>query len=427
MKNILTIAQREYLVQIRKKSFIVMTFLSPLLVLGFGVLVATLFVANESDYTIYIADNPPDIAEFIHQKDPKTYPLVPIASLPSLRVALRETDKFDGILILSDPSNTGQNTQLITNKTISKIQQERLSNLLAESYRDSRVRQLHLSPEDLKYLDEPVNLQVQNIKSSSEDSGISGTIKASLAFVLVYVTFMFIIMYGVRVMRSVLEEKSNRVIEIIISSVRPFELMLGKIIGVTGVALTQFACWILISVIGAIFLSRTSPTAPLNPPLEQNILQQIIPIIKTVSIELLNTNYIQIISVFILFFIFGYLLYSAIYSAIAAAVDSETETQQFTIFSLLPLTLGMYASFSIINHPDGPMAFWISMFPFTSPVAMVARIPFGVPLWQILLSLFILVTTMLAMVWMAARIYRIGILAHGSKPSLKQLARWIRG
>ena len=229
-------------------------------------------------------------------------------------------------------------------------------------------------------------------------------------------------------MRSVLEEKNNRVVEIIISSVKPFELMLGKIFGVTLVTLTQFVVWIAMSVGGALFFNTgfskmsTSPVETSGMPMSQDIGSMI----GEVSHALLSLNYPLIIGVFILFFLLGYVFYSSMYAAIGSAVDNDTETQQFTLFAVIPLMIGMYGSFTIMNNPDGPLAFWLSIVPFTSPVAMVARIPFGVPIWQILLSLVLLVCAVLFMVFVASKIYRIGILMYGNKASFKEIWKWIR-
>ena len=239
---------------------------------------------------------------------------------------------------------------------------------------------------------------------------------------------MFILMYGVRVMRSVLEEKNNRVVEIIISSVKPFELMMGKIIGVTFVALTQFSIWIMMSVAGAVFFNASFYRLPMNLPSGEVQTGNTDPniIISEVSHTLLEMNFPLIILVFILFFLLGYVFYSSIYAAIGSAVDNETETQQFTLIAVLPMMIGVYGSFSIINNPDGPMAFWLSIIPFTSPIAMVARIPYGVPVWQIGISLLLLLGAVLLIVYAAGKIYRTGILMYGNKLSLKNLYKWYR-
>ena len=207
--------------------------------------------------------------------------------------------------------------------------------------------------------------------------------------------------------------------------------MMGKILGVTLVALTQFAVWITMSVIGALFLN-TGFAAMKNqiPSGEQSAemvekfdIQQYA---TEISHTLLDMNFPLIIFVFIIFFLLGYIFYSSMYAAIGSAVDNETETQQFTLFAIIPLMLGMYGSFTIMNNPDGPLGFWLSIIPFTSPVAMIARIPFGVPAWQIALSIFLLLACTLLMVYIAAKVYRVGILMYGNKATAKELWKWIR-
>lgn len=229
-------------------------------------------------------------------------------------------------------------------------------------------------------------------------------------------------------MRSVLEEKNNRVVEIIISSVKPFDLMMGKIVGVTLVALTQFIVWIAMAVAGALLLtsSFSAMTKAVPAAGEMTDKMDFQQMAVEISQNLLELNFPLIIAVFIFFFLFGYIFYSSIYAAIGSAVDNETETQQFTMFAIVPLMVGVYGSFTIINNPDGPMGFWLSIIPFTSPVAMVARIPFGVPAWQILLSMGLLLISALFMIFVASKIYKVGILMYGNKATLKELWKWIK-
>lgn len=280
----------------------------------------------------------------------------------------------------------------------------------------------------MENLEKPFPLKINNVAENSENSDLELSVQTGLSFLLMYSTLMFIIIYGVRVMRSVLEEKNNRVVEILISSVKPFELMMGKILGVTGVALTQFFVWITMAVLGALFLNKgfgTLQTEMMNADEAANL--DFTATATEISHTLLSLNYPQIIVVFILFFLLGYIFYSSMYAAIGSAVDNETETQQFSLFAVVPLMIAMYGSFSVINNPESPMALWLSIIPFTSPVAMVARIPFGVPLWQILLSLSLLIISALLMVWIAGKIYRVGILMYGNKATFRELWKWIKG
>lgn len=204
---------------------------------------------------------------------------------------------------------------------------------------------------------------------------------------------------------------------------------MGKILGVTMVALTQFIVWISMSVVGALVLNTGFSTMPKSiPGADQDVASKfdIMEMGTQISHSLLQLNFPLIIFVFIVFFLLGYMFYSSIYAAVGSAVDNETETQQFTIFAVLPLMLGMYGSFTVMNNPDGPLGFWLSIIPFTSPVAMIARIPFGVPVWQIVLSISLLLGTTIFMIFVAGKIYRVGILMHGNKASLKEIWKWIK-
>ena len=232
---------------------------------------------------------------------------------------------------------------------------------------------------------------------------------------LMYCVFTFIMMYGIRVMRSVLEEKNNRVVEILISSVKPFELMMGKILGVTGVALVQFGVWV-VMIFASVMTLGSSNVGMVSGVAE----------VQMVLSALSQINYGLILFVFVIYFLLGYLFYSAMYAAIGSAVDNETETQQFTLFAILPMMLGFYGSITIMNNPDGPMSFWLSMIPFTSPIAMLARIPFDVPVWELVLSIVILLVSTLGMVFIASKIYRVGILMYGNKVTLKELWKWMK-
>jgi ABC-2 type transport system permease protein len=318
----------------------------------------------------------------------------------------------------------------LTNKKIGVDTKVSVSSDLSNILKKEKIKMLGISEDRIVNLDKSFKIISQNVTESDRpESDLAFGIKTALSFGLMYVVFMFIIIYGVRVMRSVLEEKNNRVVEIIISSVKPFELMMGKILGVTLVALTQFIVWIAMSVTAALFLNTGFAAMQKNMPAEQGEMMKNFDfqqIATEVSHVLLYMNYIGIISVFVFFFLFGYIFYSSMYAAIGSAVDNETETQQFTMFAIVPLMLGLYGSFTIMNNPDGPMAFWLSIIPFTSPVAMIARIPFGVPLWEILLSIFLLIASTLLMVYIAAKIYRVGILMYGNKATLKEIWKWIR-
>ena len=255
--------------------------------------------------------------------------------------------------------------------------------------------------------------------------------------------FFFIFFFGAQVMRGVIEEKMSRIIEVIISSVKPFQLMMGKIIGVGLVGLTQFLLWIVLSLVlvtgaKALFFPEmnTNPTEQVipsemfgeegAPSADVSVMNQDMDMAQDILASLGNINLPLVLGSFLFYFLFGYLLYAAMFAVIGSAVDNETDTQQFMFPVMLPLILGIYVMIAAIQNPDGPLPFWFSMIPFTSPVVMMVRIPFGVPAWQILLSGSLLVITFIGMTWAAGKIYRTGILMYGKKVSYKELWKWLR-
>ncbi|WP_417429640.1 ABC transporter permease [Halpernia sp.] len=427
MKNIILITKREFLTQVKKKSFVILTLLAPLLFIAFGAIIAVMFKANETKSTFNVVDKSGVFAEHLKSTENIKYVYVPESAEKSIVSSLKDMKGTDGILILPELKNNDfttfeKETKLLLNTKIGFDTKQKIASDISGLVKKVKIKNLGITENQLSDLDRSFNLSTKNVVDNKKaDSDLSFGVKSGLSMVLMYAVFMFIIIYGVRVMRSVLEEKNNRVVEIIISSVKPFELMMGKILGVTFVALTQFFVWITMAVIGAFLLNKTSTSG-------ENILGKfdILEILKQISHTLLDLNYGLIITVFLIFFFLGYIFYSSMYAAIGSAVDNETETQQFTLFAIIPLMLGMYGSFSIMNNPEGPMGFWLSMIPFTSPVAMIARIPFGVPIWQIILSVVILLATTLLMVYIAAKVYRVGILMYGNKASAKELWKWIR-
>lgn len=435
MNNIYLITKREFLTQVKKKSFILLTLLAPLMIIGFGAVIGLMFKANESHNIIEVVDNSGLFKGQLKSNDKLEYIFVPVADENTKVKNLKGNKSLDGILVL--PQITSQNfddieknTRLVVNTKIGLDTKQRIISDISNVIKKEKIKQLGIAESQLDNLDKNFELKTINVsEGNKEDSDLAFGVKTGLSLGLMYVTFMFIIIYGVRVMRSVLEEKNNRVVEIIISSVKPFELMMGKILGVTMVALTQFVVWITMSVIGALVLNTGFSSVQKNIPNGSEELSDkldVTQIAAQVSHNLLDLNFPLIIFVFIAFFLLGYIFYSSIYAAIGSAVDNETETQQFTLFAILPLTLGMYGSFSLMNNPDGPLGFWLSIIPFTSPVAMIARIPYGVPAWEIALSIFLLLATTIFMIFLAGKIYRVGILMYGNKATLKELWKWIR-
>ncbi|WP_346984336.1 ABC transporter permease [Chryseobacterium sp. POE27] len=436
MNNIFLITKREFLTQVKKKSFIILTLLAPVLLVAFGSVIGLMFKANESHSVIEVVDKSGLFTNQLKSSDQLKYIYVAAADEKSKINNLKGNESLDGILILpalknQDFDDLQKNTRLVINSKIGFDTKQKIVSDITDVIKKEKFKQLGIAETQLDNLDKSFTLKTINVsENNKEDSDLGFGVKSGLSILLMYVTFMFIIIYGVRVMRSVLEEKNNRVVEIIISSVKPFELMMGKILGVTLVALTQFLVWITMSVIGALVLNTGFTSIQKNIPGGNNELASkldVAQIATQISHSLLELNFPLIIFVFIVFFLLGYIFYSSIYAAIGSAVDNETETQQFTLFAILPLMLGMYGSFSLMNNPDGPLGFWLSIIPFTSPVAMIARIPFGVPAWQIALSIALLLGTTIFMIFVAGKIYRVGILMYGNKATFKEIWKWIKG
>lgn len=434
MRNIFLVARREFLTQVKKKSFIILTILSPILVLALGGFVSGLIIANSSETVIQVVDKSGLYKGKLKSNNTIKYIDIPLNDEKVHRNALKESEHVDGLLIIEnienqDFSSHQKKSELLINDNLNFTTKYKIIDDLTSVLREEKAKSMHLTTEQVKELDKDFDLKTTNINASTDtNTDLDFGVKYGLGMFLMYVTFMFILMYGVRVMRSVLEEKNNRVVEIIISSVKPFHLMLGKIIGVTLVALTQFCVWITMAVIGALVLntgfSSLQNTIPEgNANMDNMNFQEMA---TNISHILLEMNVPLVIFVFLFFFLFGYIFYSSMYAAIGSAVDNETETQQFSLFAVIPLMLGMYGSFSFINNPDGPIGFWLSIIPFTSPVAMVARIPFGVPVWELILSMVLLIASSLFMVFIASKIYRIGILMYGNKTTMKELWKWIK-
>lgn len=418
MKNIILIAKREFFTQVKKKSFIILTLLTPLLIIVFGGVVSLMFQANETQMQISVIDKNGLFKDRLKSDQNIRYVFSSEETEKSLIKALETTEEMNGVMIIpkKDIHELENSIEILTNKNLSNEARRNIAGNISEIIKAEKINALGISTAQIEDLNKGVNLHVVNIleKEKKQDSFLVG-VKSGLSIFLMYCVFTFIMMYGIRVMRSVLEEKNNRVVEILISSVKPFELMMGKILGVTGVALVQFGVWV-VMIFASVMTLGSSNVGMVSGVAE----------VQMVLSALSQINYGLILFVFVIYFLLGYLFYSAMYAAIGSAVDNETETQQFTLFAILPMMLGFYGSITIMNNPDGPMSFWLSMIPFTSPIAMLARIPFDVPVWELVLSIVILLVSTLGMVFIASKIYRVGILMYGNKVTLKELWKWLK-
>lgn len=310
---------------------------------------------------------------------------------------------------------------------------------------EMEAHKLAMSGIDKKLLDDiKVKVTIHTKKyENGEEKADNSLFKFIMGFVSGFLIYIVIFMFGSQVMRGIIEEKTSRIVEIIVSSVKPIQLMMGKIIGIAFVGLTQFVLWIVFTFILIFAVQETNPeifkykapdqTIVQNKGLTPSEMAQNADVLALTSDksngileEIQNINFGLIISVFFFFFIGGYLLYASMFAAVGSAVDSEADTQQFILPITAPLILALVSLQFVLNNPDGPVAFWLSMIPFTSPIVIMARIPFGIPTWQVLLSMGILALSFLFMTWLSAKIYRTGILMYGKKTSYRELWKWLR-
>lgn len=355
-------------------------------------------------------------------------------SLNDVKSSLGKSN-YDYILYLPEFSLADpQGIQLFGTKQAGLSLNNRIASDIAELIRNQKLRESGIAQADLDQLKTNVSIETKKIVKGKEESSSAGA-STIIAFVAGVLMFMFIMLYGIQVMRGVIEEKTSRIIEVMISSVKPFQLMMGKIIGIALVGLTQFILWIVltftISTIAVTALvdkdtvkkiAAQSPNAKLA---SAGMAAQSVGPMADIQKSVAGLDLEKIVTVFIFFFLGGYLFYSALYAAIGSAVDNETETQQFMMPVMLPLLLGYALSLSVVtNNPYGDVAFWLSMIPFTSPIAMVVRLPYGVPSWELILSMLILAAGFIVTVWIAGRIYRVGILMYGKKATFKEMFKW---
>jgi ABC-2 type transport system permease protein len=341
-----------------------------------------------------------------------------------------EESSHEGLLYIPKKDSIQQvakSIEFFSEETPSMVAISSLESILERKLHKEKMLELNIDLDQLEKAKINVDIKMSNFSGERSSKMING-IKIGIGMTAGYLIMMFIIIYGAMVMRSVIEEKTSRIIEVIISSVKPFQLMLGKIIGTAAAGLTQFLIWAIVmliiltvsSMVFGVDMTSSGMSAQQMEQLAQNDTQFIMS-------ELLNLPLFSMFIYFILYFLFGYLLYSSIYAAIGAAVDNETDTQQFMLPVMLPLMIGVYVGFAtVINDPHGTIATVFSMIPFTSPIVMLMRIPFGVPWWQIAISLLLLLLTFLFVVWLAAKIYRVGILMYGKKTSYKELYKWLK-
>jgi ABC-2 type transport system permease protein len=437
MSIISLIIKREFVAKVRNKSFIVMTFLSPFLFVGIAAFVGYLSTMKADTKRVAIHDETGlffnEFKALNNKSGEYVYHDLSLIDVQFLKDSITN-ESYEGLLYIPKVSNQKElenKIQFISNESPSISFIENLQDVVAKKLTANNFEKAKL--DTLAIHDAQAKVNISLAKASGEQS-VKGLneIKIAIGGAFGYLIMMFIIIYGNMVMRSVIEEKTNRIVEIIISSVKPFQLMMGKIIGTSLAGLLQFFIWailglVLMFVASAFLGIDTSPAAKIPPSIVKAAHQEFATTAQMYIKELWGLPIATILSCFVIYFIGGYFLYSSFYASIGAAVDNETDSQQFLLPIIMPLILAVYIGFfTVINDPHGTVATVFSMIPLTSPIVMLMRIPFGVPWWQLVISITLLFGTFFFVVWFAAKIYRVGILMYGKKPTWKELYKWLQ-
>ena len=443
MNKTLLILKQEYLKRVKKKSFIILTLLVPFLFAGVFALVIFLSINNDKkERTIAVFDESTLFLNELGEEGMTKYKFIPKEEYEQMKGNLKGSE-FYALLYIPQDIYTNNMAQLISEKQVPFELNEQIERKLSR-YIENDKRQKIIDETGIPDLEKRLSNTKTSIRLSTLKVSVTGETQKSssaIAFIASYamgiIIYFFVFMYGATVMRSVMEEKKSRIIEVIISSVKPYELMAGKIIGTALVGLTQVAIWIVLGIVvlagvqsffspesaqqmgQSIMENQSSVNTAMAQATEPNKVMEVMEMIGNLNLPL-------IIFAFIFYFLIGYLLYSSLLGAVGAAVDNDEDAQQMVFPVTMPLILSIMVLFPIARNPEGPVAFWFSIIPLTSPVAMMARIPYGIPTWELLLSMFLLVITTVGAIAAAAKIYRIGLLMYGKKVNLKELFKWLR-
>jgi ABC-2 type transport system permease protein len=449
MNKISVIIKREYVTRVRKKSFIIMTILAPILMAAIIILPTVLMMNQDGEFKkIAVVEDKSDLfkgaikntkdADFVYLENTR---------VSDLKSSFEKAGYYGILYISPELVNTPNAVQLISKQQPPIGLLEHIESSLKKEIEKQKLLTYKIENLDeiMKNIETNVSVQTIKIDSSGEVKETSTGIAMALAYILGFLMYILVFFSGSQVMRGVIEEKTSRVVEVIISSVKPVQLMMGKIIGIALVGLTQFLIWIIltmaiVTVLKTTILKKTDLTE-ISQTVPKNLMSdnQQVSLTKQpteISPQLaefskmfdnaMNQPWGLIIVSFIFYFITGYLLYASVFAAIGSAVDNETETQQFMLPVTIPIILALMVAMGTMHNPESSLSFWCSMIPLTSPIVMMARLPFGVPYWQIAVSIVIMLVTFLGFVWMAAKVYRTGILMYGKKTSWKEMWKWLR-
>jgi ABC-2 type transport system permease protein len=428
MKQIFLILHKEFSTRVKKRSFLIATLLTPILLplFLFGVTyMGVKDIEKEQPKEVLVLD---ESGLFDFTVNSARYYFTPLTPDQDAKAMLREETHFAYLHIPPMQNNLleGVSVFSLQNLTLNDISEIKV--VLESQWRSDAMERLQLDPLIVQSLDKKVDINLVMLGKEGDEKTADAAVTFGVAYVLSFLIYMFVLIYGAQVMQGVIEEKTGKIVEIMLSIVKPFSLMMGKVMGVAAVGLFQFAIWVLMLVlifVGISFWGITTQGAEgvaVSGEVGQGILALFISKMQVIK----EIPFLKIGAIFLFYFAAGFMLYGAFFAAIGSAVESAQDAQQFVFPVTMPMILSLIGSMSfVMQNPSGTVSFWLSIFPLTAPVSMVARISFGVPLWELLLSMSLLVLTTLAMLWVAGKIFRIGLLTQGGKVSFKQLAKWV--
>ena len=435
MSKIWIIIQREFMTRVKKKSFILLTILMPFIFAALIVVPLMLAtIQGDEQKTVMVVDKTGRYVGSL--KSTANYAFVPTAD--NKDEFYTEDSEVEAVVQIT--ADLAKNPKAVTIYSPREVKAELLSYVetcLGEQVRREKLSAYNIPELETIIADIQTDFHVATVKRNAEgDETSSNTYIAMTAgFIFTFLIYMFVMSYGGMVMQSVMEEKTNRIVELMVSSVKPFQLMMGKIIGVALVGFVQLAIWgvmlsIILLVCGSVFGLSTAPAVPAVAGADA----QMAAVAQQagggeaaeIMSALMGLPYAELGIMFVLYFVGGYLLYASFFAAVGASINAQEDSSQFIMPVVLIMVFGLYAAMYSAENTNGPLAFWASMFPLTSPIVMMVRIPFGVPWWEEVLSLGLLFATSMAFVWISARIYRVGILMYGKKPSLREMLKWVR-
>lgn len=434
MKNVWQIIKREYLTRVKKKTFLLTTFLTPILIVVFGAILVLIlsYQSDESPKIMIKDDNALVTKEDIEEK--KLNAELTSEDLTTLRT--QEEREYAGVLYIPAIDSLMKRAHEVSYYSEDALAPDvsiRLESLIEDKIRKRKIEFLNYDEETLASLKTNVKVSSKAMRDDEDAVGpLNSGIAAVLGGIMGFIMYFVVSIYGSMVMRGVMEEKINRIVEVMVSSVRPFELMLGKVLGIGGVGLTQLLIWIIVFPLLAFLLQLVAPAMSaadmqqMTEGMPGSGASEMEGMILEVNNALNTVKWHIVLPSFVIFFFGGYLLYAALFAAIGSAVgDDMGESQSLTLPVMIPIVFGIYIMFSAIQNPSSPLAVWSSMIPLFSPMVMPARLAFNPPMWQLILSIVILFVTVIAVIWLSGRIYRVGILMYGKKASFKELGRWL--